>query len=186
MDERIMGIEHIWILLWIAVFVIGFKVNCTEMLGNKGINVIRGEYYRFFTGLLVHAGWFHLMINVVSIYFVVGFLKEQVDTIKLLVFSAVVATITNIIFSLMYKESTSIGGSPVVFAMLGLLIVLQIMDKNVERFVLDSLQTKWILGYAILGNIPIFSKNISTFVIHFIAFVIAAILGCIVVKVRII
>jgi len=172
-----MRIEHVWILLWIVVFVIGFKVNCTEALGNKGINVIQGEWYRFFTGLLVHVNLFHLLINVISVYCAVDFLKGQVDTIKLLIFSAVAACVANFTFSLIYKESTSIGGSPVIFAMLGLMLILQLMDKNVERFVLDSFQTRWLLGVAILGNIPVFSKNISTFVIHFISFVIAVVLG---------
>ena len=180
-----MRIEHAWILLWIVVFVIGFKVNCTEALGNKGINVIQGEWYRFFTGLLVHVNLFHLLINVISVYCAVDFPKGQVDTIKLLIFSVVVACVANFTFSLIYKESTSIGGSPVVFAMLGLMFILQLMNKNVERFILDSFQTRWILGYAILGNVPVFSKNISTFVIHFIAFAIAVILGCIGIKLRI-
>lgn len=180
-----MKVGHIWILLWAVVFIIGFKVNCTEMLGNKGLNVVQGQYYRFFTGLLVHVNLFHLMINAISVYYAVDFLKGQVDTIKLLIFSAVAGTIANMIFSMIYRESTSVGGSPVVFAMLGLLLILQLLDKNVERFVLDSFQTRWLLGVAILGNIPVFSKNISTLVIHFISFAIAVVLGYIGVTLKI-
>ena len=177
--------NHIWIFVWILVFLIGLKVDCTELLGNKGINTIQNEYYRFFSGLLVHVNWFHLLINIISLYFIVNFLDGQIEPIKLLVFSVVVGTVTCVIFSMIYRECICIGGSPIVFAMLGLMLILQITNKRVERFTLDSFETRWLFGYAILGNIPVFSKNISTFVIHFISFAIALVLGYIGIKLKI-
>ena len=59
-----------------------------------------------------------------------------------------------------------------------------IMKKDIERFRPNTVETSWMLGYAILGNIPLFSGNISTLVIHLLAFVIAFLLGCIVVKLK--
>lgn len=36
--------NHIWILIWGIVYLIGSQIDCTELLGNKGIHVIDGEY----------------------------------------------------------------------------------------------------------------------------------------------
>lgn len=176
-------INHIWIFIWTLTFIIGLRINCIDTLGNKGINIIQNEYYRFFSGLLVHGNLIHLIVNIITLYFSVNYLYEQqIDQIKLLVFSIIVGIGSNIIFSMIYRNSTSVGGSPIIFAMFGLILALQIMNKNVERFTLETLQTRWLLGYAILGNIPFFSKNISAFVIHFTAFMMAFVLGCIGIK----
>lgn len=170
-------LNHIWIVVWILIFLVGMKINCTELLGNKGINTIQNEYYRFFTGLLVHVNFIHLIANSITLYLVVNFLYGQVSSIKILIFSFIVGILSNIFFSMIYRDSVSVGGSPIIFALLGLLIALQVKNKDLVIFSLDSLQGKWIVGYAILSNIPFFSGNISTLVIHVISFVIALILG---------
>nr|WP_317449466.1 rhomboid family intramembrane serine protease [uncultured Sellimonas sp.] len=176
--------NHIWILVWILVYVIGFQVNCTEMLGNKGIQIINGEYYRFFTGLLVHVNLFHVLLNIIALYYTVNYLSGQVSQIKLLILSIIAAIAANIAFSVIYPGSLSVGGSPIIFAMLGLTLTLQILKKDVERFRPNTVQTSWMLCYAILGNIPIFSGNISTLVIHLLAFGIAFLLGCLGIKLK--
>lgn len=176
--------NHIWIFVWTLIFVMGFQVNCTEMLGNKGIHIINGEYYRFFTGLLVHVNFFHVLVNIIALYYTVNYLSGQVSQIKLLLLSIIAAIAANVAFSVIYPDSLSIGGSPIIFAMLGLTLTLQIMKKDVERFRPNTVQTSWMLCYAILGNIPLFSGNISTLVIHLLAFGIAFLLGCLGIKLK--
>lgn len=159
-------LNHIWLIVWIVIFVFGTKMNATDILANKGINIIGNEYYRFFTGLFAHVNVLHLVANVVALYFVVDFLYGKVDSLKLLVFSVVVGTVSNYIFSIIYRDSVSVGGSPIIFAMIGLLIALQLPGKDVARFTLDTLQGKWIMAYAILSNVPFFSGNLSALLMH--------------------
>ncbi len=166
-------LNHIWIVLWVVIFVLGTRMNTTDILANKGINVIENEYYRFFTGLLAHANIVHLIANVVALYFIVDFLFGQVKSLNLLAFSVVVGILSNFIFSMIYRDSVSVGGSPIIFAMLGLLIALQLQNRDVVRFPLESLQGKWIVGYTVLSNIPFFSGNISTLLLHGISLIIA-------------
>lgn len=179
-------LNHIWIILWLIVFVLGTKMCTTNVLGNKGINTIGHEYYRFFTGLLVHVNVIHLVANIIALYFVVNFLFGQVSSLKLLVFSTVVGMFSNIIFSMIYRESVSVGGSPIIFAMLGLLIAFQLQNKDVTRFTLETLQGKWIVGYAVLSNIPFFSGNISALLLHGISLLLAFLIGNIGLKLNII
>ena len=42
------------ILIWIVFFLVSMTTNITSQLGGKGITVIDGEYYRIFTGALLH------------------------------------------------------------------------------------------------------------------------------------
>ena len=156
---------HIWLIIWIIVYFMSFFLDCTELLGNKGMDIIQGEYYRFFTALLVHVNLLHLVVNI-------------------LILSGIAATIANLLFSLIYPGSVSIGGSPVIYAMLGITLALHLLKKNMDRFNPNTVQTRWMLGYGILGNIPIFSGNISTLVIHLTAFVVAFALGSIVIKTK--
>ena len=91
-----------------------------------------------------------------------------------------------IIFSMIYRESVSVGGSPIIFAMLGLLIAFQLQNKDVTRFTLETLQGKWIVGYAVLSNIPFFSGNISALLLHGISLLLAFLIGNIGLKLNII
>ena len=148
------------------------------------MDIIQGEYYRFFTALLVHVNLLHLVVNILGLYYTAEYLKERISAVKLLILSGIAATIANLLFSLIYPGSVSIGGSPVIYAMLGITLALHLLKKNMDRFNPNTVQTRWMLGYGILGNIPIFSGNISTLVIHLTAFVVAFALGSIVIKTK--
>lgn len=147
-----------------------------------GAAVIGGQYYRWFTGLLLHVNLFHLLVNSIAIYCVGVFLKGQVGAGKLFLFSAAAAFAANGVFAVVYPQSESVGGSPVVFASIGLILAMQVLSKKGPRFSLQPAYGKWIAGYAVLGNIPVFSGNISTLIIHSIAFVLGAAAGAAAIK----
>lgn len=171
-----------WCGIWSIIFVVDLLIGCRELLYSKGFHVINGEYYRLVTGLFLHVNWFHLLANVLGLYFVCDFLGRQVNPWKMILLSVASAVITNVIFSLMYRGSISWGGSPAVFALIGLLCVIQFLRKDAPRFQLGTWYGNWTLGYAILGNIPLFSGNSSTLVIHGIAFIIGGLLGIVAIK----
>lgn len=172
-----MSVFYLWIAAWWIFYFVGLKVDLVPLLGNQGFRLIDGQYYRFFTGLMLHVNLFHVLINSVAMYWTGVFLKGQVSKTKLLIFSAAAGTAANLVFSAIYPESISIGGSPVIFALIGLLFALQLFRADVPRFQPKTTYGSWIIGYAILGNIPIFSGNISTLVIHLTAFAVAFLLG---------
>ena len=73
-----------------------------------------------------------------------------------------------------------------VFSLIALMAVLQVVRKDLPGFNLNTAYGQWIADYAILSNIPVFSKNSSTLVIHSIAFSVAFILGIIGIKINLI
>ena len=175
----------IWIAAWGIVSLLSFKVDCAGLLSNRGIHIIGNEYYRFFTGLLVHVNLFHFLINAVALYWVLYFLDQKISDVRLLLFSIVAGTLANVVFSCIYPDSQSVGGSPVVFSLIAFLAVQQLLQKELPRFDFRTAYGQVIIGYAILGNIPVFSKNLSTLVIHAIAFGIAFLLGAAGIKLHI-
>lgn len=174
----------LWIPMWIIVFIVGINTDCVELLSNKGIHLIGNEYYRFFTGLLLHVNLFHLAVNVISVYCIGSFLIGQISAVKTVVFSAIVGVCESILFSVVYPDSISIGGSPIVFSLIGLMCVLQLLRKDLPRFRMGTWRSNWIVGYAILGNMPVFSGNSSTLICHLLAMTVALILGYIGLKLK--
>lgn len=172
-----MKCSYIWTIIWVVFYLIGLKFDLSSLLACKGGNIINGEYYRYFTGLFLHVNVIHLIINCIGIYWVGHFLNGKVNDWKLFVFSFVCATIANVFFSLYAKESISVGGSLVIFSLIGLIIVLQVFRKELPSFNPKSIAESWILGYAIFGNIPLFSGNISTLVIHVISLIVGILFG---------
>ena len=163
-------VAYIWILLWIIVFLIGFRAENQELLWNQGFHILHMQYYRLVSALLLHTNVFHLLANAVAVYWVGDFLYGQVGTIAMFLFSVIAGAVSNAVFSWVYPNSCSFGGSPAVFALMGLIVVLQFMRKDVPIFQWQNTYGVWILSYGILSNIPLFSKNISTLVLHTVAF----------------
>ena len=89
---------HIWLIIWIIVYFMSFFLDCTELLGNKGMDIIQGEYYRFFTALLVHVNLLHLVVNILGLYYTAEYLKERISAVKLLILSGIAATMPTFYF----------------------------------------------------------------------------------------
>ena len=102
--------RNVWIIMWGTIYLASFKADCFHLLSNKGTNIIENQYYRFFTGLLVHVNCFHLIINAAALYWVLYFLDGKINEIKLMISSLVTGSLTNMIFSMLYPNSQSIGG----------------------------------------------------------------------------
>ena len=126
-----------------------------DALSNKGFQIIHHEYYRLITGLFLHVNLLHFAVNALAISYLDIYIDQCIKAGTLFFISLLGGTIAHIIFSLIYPESTSVGGSPVIFSLYG----------------------KWIIVYVIFAQIPFFSSNISTFVIHFISFIIGMLLA---------
>lgn len=174
--------SNLWIMLWLLVFFAGFFTNISDAFSNHGIRMINGEYYRFFTGLLLHTGVIHILGNILGIYFTGSFLDEQFSQWKLFLITAFSGTLTNIFFAFIAPNSISVGGSPIVFSLIGLICVSQMLCKSVPRFHFKTRYSEWIVGYAILSNISLLFGNFSILIVHGLSFLISFLLGFIAIK----
>ena len=168
------------ICIWLIVCVIQQKLNLVPKFANKGFDVIGNEYFRIGTALLLHSNLLHMAANAAALYFVGKYLEPQIAPAKLFIFSVLSGVITEFIFSVIYRNSVSFGGSPIVYALIGLIAALQIMKADVFSFKLGNWTCNWIAAYLLFSNIPLFSNNFaSTLLIHGLPFGIGILFGCI-------
>lgn len=175
-------VSMIWIILWIVIFLLDMIFELKGILCCKGIGILNTDYYRIFTGLLLHINLFHIVANVIAMYFVCQFLNKKINNSILFVSSIIMGMLANFLFSVIRPKSYMVGGSPMIFALIGVIVILQWKRKDLPRFQLGTWYGNWIVGYAILGNIPFFSKDFSTFLVHILGFVVGLLFGLVMIK----
>lgn len=178
------GFSYGLILIWVVLWLIGRRINLIEQFAGKGFGLIGREYYRFGTSLLLHKGVLHLLANVMALYWIGVYLEPQCSSVKLCLFSMLAAMLAQLFFSIIYQNSLSVGGSPIVFALIGLIVMLNITKKAVYEFELGTWYGNWIAGYAVLSNLPILGNDVSILMIHGISLVLGILFAGIAIGLR--
>lgn len=114
----------ICILMFILMYIFGDGSTYVRTLvkfgGNAIINTKRGEYYRLFTSIFLHAGIVHLLCNMYSLY-VVGPQAEsfygKLKYLFIFLFSGVCGSILSVAFSA--DNVVAVGASGAIFGILG-------------------------------------------------------------------
>ncbi len=174
------------IFLWMIVWVMGQAVDLIPRLANKGMSILNGEYYRLASSLLLHNSLLHVLANAAALFFVGQYLEPQISPWKLSVLSITAGIAAYFLFSCIYRNSISLGGSPIVFSLIGLIGALVLHRADHEPFLVHTWYGRWILGYALLSNLPLFSDNLlSTLLIHGLSLVLGFLLGSLAIVLRI-
>lgn len=177
----------ILITTWSLLYLTGKKIDLLYYFAGKGIQNIGNEYYRFFTGPLLHFNLLHLIVNISAIFWVGYFLEKGIGSIKFIMFGLAIGTFAEFLYASIFRTSeNNIGGSVYIFAYIGLIIALQIYKKDFAKFQIGTSYGNWILSYAILGNVPFLPLiTFGTISIHFIAVFLGSVIGAIFIKFRI-
>ena len=168
-----------FIIAFVILYIIDIQIDLSQYLSAKGIDIIGHEYYRFVTGPFLHFNLIHMLANVAALFWVGYFLEVSLGSVNFVLFGVLSSTIAEIINSFIYRSSQkNIGASVYVFAFLGLIVVTQILKSDFPKFHLRTWYGNWLLFYAIIGNIPVFSfMGDGTLVLHFISFVTGVVIG---------
>lgn len=177
----------ILIAIWTILFLLNQSFDLLPLLAGQGLESIGRQYYRFLTGPLLHFNLIHLLININALYWVGYFAEERIGSIHYFAVGLIGSTLVEIIYSCIYKSSANnIGGSVWVFIYIGLVFVFQLLKPDFPKIHLGTWYGNWILGYSILGNIPLLSfipqlsfMSYGTTVTHLCALAVGAILGLI-------
>lgn len=171
--------------IWTVLLLLTGRYGLVEQFAGLGMKQIGHEYYRFFTGSLLHFNLFHLLINSIVLYWVGYYAEEGIGSVRFFIFGLVAAALAFLMYACILPNSGScIGGSVVVFSYMGLIIALQFYKPDFPRFQRKARYGSWIIGYGIIGNmfflsfIPFLSfLSFSTLVIHVCALGAGAVLG---------
>ncbi|MGB3469007.1 MAG: rhomboid family intramembrane serine protease [Cyclobacteriaceae bacterium] len=125
------------ILINIVVFLnYAFEKVTAPLLLDLGANfaplTLGDEPERMLTSLFLHGGFFHLVINMYSLYFVGSQLEKRVGSINFLFFyfiTGLIAGLTSLYFNLFV---VSVGASGAIFGLYGFLVI-QTIRENPEN-----------------------------------------------------
>lgn len=117
----------ICITLFIAMYIFGDGSTYIRTLIKFGGNAVeltkRGDYFRLFTSLFLHAGIVHLLCNMYSLY-VIGPQTEsfygKLKYLFIFIFSGICGSILSTAFS--GNNTVSVGASGAIFGLLGALV----------------------------------------------------------------
>lgn len=167
------------IFIWAVFYIINLFVDLMPMLSGRGFNVINGEYYRVITCALLHSDLLHLLANCLALYWIGYYLECNIGSGKFLLFALGAYIVSEIVFFSIFRDAdTSFGGSPVTFALIGLILILQFTKPAFPKLLLGTWSGNWIVIYSLLANIPILPfVDFSTVVIHLVSFSIGALLA---------
>lgn len=172
-------------LIWILFFIADCIWHLLPLLCGKGLAIIGQDYYRLFTGVLLHGNVWHLLVNVTGIYWIGYYLERRLGSCKFLLSSLIALLLGQIAFYAVRRYTPcEFGGSFLTFACIGILVSLLLFQKNGTKFRLGTWYGNWILIYALAGNVPVFSfMSISTVILHAVCFAVGFLCGLVEIKV---
>lgn len=130
------NINLILIIANVVLFIIfgaliSFNVLKIDYIALKPSNILQGKYFwTFFTSMFMHAGFFHIFANMISMIFIGSLVEKLIGRKRYLYFyliSGLFAGLFFVFFSLVIKadfNAYAVGASGALFGLIGLLMLL--------------------------------------------------------------
>ena len=181
MKKNTMATVYYIIVIWTVMFILCQVTNLKDILCGKGMHLLAGEYYRVITGAFLHLNLIHLLANILALYFVTIYLNGKINGWMVMIIGIIGSTIAEGVFLTIFPDThSSVGGSGIIFSIIGFILVCQIIWKNCAPFQLGTWYGNWTLGYAILSNLispKLGGPDISTILFHVLALIGGFIVG---------
>jgi len=144
--------------------------NFLNYIALKPSSILQGKYlWTFLTSMFMHAGFFHLFVNMISLMFIGGFIEKIIGRKRYFWFymiSGLIAAALFVLLSFVFpadSDSYAVGASGAIFGLIGLLMFL---TPNLPVYVMfipipiklkyaavGMLVVLWFISIA--GNVPI-------------------------------
>jgi membrane associated rhomboid family serine protease len=119
------------ILFVIFTILIAIKILSMNYIALNPLNILSGKYYwTFLTSMFMHAGFFHLLVNMISLVFVGSLVEKLIGKRRYLLIyllSGLSAGVLFILSALVFKgdmTAYAVGASGAIFGLIGLLVIL--------------------------------------------------------------
>ncbi len=149
---------------------LSLKVLSIDSIAIKPSNILTGKYlWTFITSMFMHGGFFHLFVNMLSLFFVGSLVEKLIGKKRYLwfyfisgIFAGLLFVLTALFFGI-DLNTYAVGASGALFGLVGLLVLLTPNLPVYVMFVPIPIKLKyaapgllallWIIS--ILGNVPI-------------------------------
>jgi len=112
---------YILVVLNIIIYLLSVIIGQNEVITMFGLHpelVVRGEYYRLFTCMFLHANLLHLIFNMYALYIIGTQIENFFNKYKFL-FIYILSGIIGGLLSMIFTKSWSVGASGAIFGLLG-------------------------------------------------------------------
>jgi len=172
---RYLSVTFTLLLINIAAFIlfsilISTNIISIDFIAIKPANILAGKYlWTFITSMFMHAGFFHLFVNMLSLLFVGSLVEKILGKKRYLYFyliSGLLACLFFVLSSLIFvsdMNTFAVGASGALFGIIGLLVVLTPNLPVYVMFIPIPIKMKyaapgilillWLISIA--GNVPI-------------------------------
>jgi uncharacterized protein len=118
-------------LFFIFSLLIGLKVISIDFVAINPANILNGLYlWTFVTSMFMHGGFFHLFVNMLSLYFIGNLIERILGKQRYLSFYLISGIISSLAFVLiayffgMDLNTYAVGASGALFGLVGVLVLL--------------------------------------------------------------
>jgi membrane associated rhomboid family serine protease len=115
------------------LFTLAISLNflSIDSIAIKPLNILEGKYlWTFLTSMFMHAGFFHLLVNMLSLFFIGSLVEKIIGRRRYFwfyIFSGIFAGIFFVLMSLLFTADLgtyAVGASGALFGLIGLLMLL--------------------------------------------------------------
>lgn len=144
------------IIFWIVPVLLGQYEYVINVMCTHGPSIRAGQYYRLFTGMFVHGGLAHLLLNCYSLYVVGSQMESFLGKIKFLIIY-LVSGLSGALLSITFSGNVaSIGASGAIFGLLGSMLYFgyyyRVYLGNVIRSqILPIIALNLLIGFTVAG-----------------------------------
>jgi len=131
-----LSLNTVFIIINVVAFfaftiLISTKVLSIDSIAIKPSNILQGKYlWTFLTSMFMHGGFFHLAVNMLSLFFVGSLVEKIIGRKRYFLFyilSGILAGVFFVLLSLIFTSDLSsyaVGASGALFGLIGLLMLL--------------------------------------------------------------
>lgn len=114
---------------------------------------LNNQWWRVITAPLFHFGIIHILANSLAIYCTGILIESKIKSTWFLFIFMVSNTLERIIFLFIFSPGSSVGSSPGIFGLIGVIVIYCIRNKAFLIEHIKSGEIGYLIGYGILGNI---------------------------------
>ena len=164
-------------------YILNFFAGCEGKLGIIGsmsnAKVFgEGEWWRLILHVYLHAGVLHMLFNVFALLFAGKVVEKKIGSLPYLFLYHVIAIVNAIVMCLIFPDSTSVGASAGIFAMIGIVCVMKWKKDTVCSEMLKKGELIYIIVFSVLSLL----LGLENFITHFVAFLFGFVVGLIIQK----
>lgn len=158
------------VLFALFTILISLNILTLDFIAIKPSNILQGKYlWTFLTSMFMHAGFFHLFVNMFSLVFVGSLIEKIIGKKRFVKFYLIAGILSSLLFVLVSLfipsdyNAYAVGASGALFGLIGLMMLLTPNLRVYIMFIPIPIKLKYaapgmliaLWAISIAGNVPI-------------------------------